>query len=70
MLYCSCLSQLLGQAARNMVIQEDAILHSEDVSFKLNLMRSHHFKVKAVLQTIRFHLTLRESAKDSQYDGV
>ena len=27
-----CLIQLLGQAARNMVIQEDAILHSEDVS--------------------------------------
>uniref|UniRef100_A0A8C7NHV6 BLOC-1-related complex subunit 7 n=1 Tax=Oncorhynchus mykiss TaxID=8022 RepID=A0A8C7NHV6_ONCMY len=24
--------ELLGQAARNMVIQEDAILHSEDVS--------------------------------------
>lgn len=24
--------QLLSQAARNMVIQEDAILHSEDVS--------------------------------------
>lgn len=29
----ACVSQLLGQAARNMVIQEDAILHSEDVSF-------------------------------------
>lgn len=36
LLYChtsktSVILQLLGQAARNMVIQEDAILHSEDV---------------------------------------
>ena len=31
-LFTQCLFQLLGQAARNMVIQEDAILHSEDVS--------------------------------------
>uniref|UniRef100_A0A8C4E856 BLOC-1-related complex subunit 7 n=1 Tax=Dicentrarchus labrax TaxID=13489 RepID=A0A8C4E856_DICLA len=27
--------ELLGQAARNMVIQEDAILHSEDVSMNI-----------------------------------
>lgn len=30
----SYIFQLLGQAARNMVIQEDAILHSEDVSLR------------------------------------
>ncbi|KAM7408040.1 hypothetical protein PAMA_001949 [Pampus argenteus] len=29
--------ELLGQAARNMVIQEDAILHSEDVSMSTSL---------------------------------
>ncbi|XP_061645440.1 BLOC-1-related complex subunit 7 isoform X1 [Phyllopteryx taeniolatus] len=31
--------ELLGQAARNMVIQEDAILHSEDVSMKTLSLR-------------------------------
>uniref|UniRef100_A0A3Q2Q5B8 BLOC-1-related complex subunit 7 n=1 Tax=Fundulus heteroclitus TaxID=8078 RepID=A0A3Q2Q5B8_FUNHE len=32
---------LLGQAARNMVIQEDAILHSEDSLRKMSIITTH-----------------------------
>ncbi|XP_029814436.1 BLOC-1-related complex subunit 7 [Manacus vitellinus] len=35
-------ARLLGQAARNMVMQEDAILHSEDVSCVLLLEQHLH----------------------------
>uniref|UniRef100_A0A7M4F4U8 BLOC-1-related complex subunit 7 n=1 Tax=Crocodylus porosus TaxID=8502 RepID=A0A7M4F4U8_CROPO len=39
-------AELLGQAARNMVLQEDAILHSEDVSrrFLLNVEQSSNLQ--------------------------
>uniref|UniRef100_A0AAZ3P6P3 BLOC-1-related complex subunit 7 n=1 Tax=Oncorhynchus tshawytscha TaxID=74940 RepID=A0AAZ3P6P3_ONCTS len=33
--------ELLGQAARNMVIQEDAILHSEDSLRKMSIITTH-----------------------------
>ncbi|KAG7463036.1 hypothetical protein MATL_G00191020 [Megalops atlanticus] len=33
--------ELLGQAARNMVIQEDAILHSEDSLRKMSIVTTH-----------------------------
>ncbi|POI19901.1 hypothetical protein CIB84_016353, partial [Bambusicola thoracicus] len=33
--------QLLGQAARNMVMQEDAILHSEDSLRKMAIITTH-----------------------------
>ncbi|XP_044790860.1 BLOC-1-related complex subunit 7 isoform X2 [Bubalus kerabau] len=33
--------QLLGQAARNMVLQEDAILHSEDSLRKMAIITTH-----------------------------
>ncbi|XP_048663215.1 BLOC-1-related complex subunit 7 isoform X1 [Marmota marmota marmota] len=34
-------TQLLGQAARNMVLQEDAILHSEDSLRKMAIITTH-----------------------------
>ncbi|XP_032137382.1 BLOC-1-related complex subunit 7 [Sapajus apella] len=34
-------SELLGQAARNMVLQEDAILHSEDSLRKMAIITTH-----------------------------
>ncbi|KAJ8284926.1 hypothetical protein COCON_G00037760 [Conger conger] len=33
--------ELLGQAARNMVLQEDAILHSEDSLRKMSILTTH-----------------------------
>ncbi|MBN3274433.1 BORC7 protein, partial [Polyodon spathula] len=33
--------ELLGQAARNMVMQEDAILHSEDSLRKMAIITTH-----------------------------
>ena len=47
-----CLIQLLGQAARNMVIQEDAILHSEDVS-KENSLIYVRLSYRCVSQGVR-----------------
>ncbi|KAE8590496.1 hypothetical protein XENTR_v10018082 [Xenopus tropicalis] len=34
-------SELLGQAARNMVMQEDSILHSEDSLRKMAIITTH-----------------------------
>ncbi|XP_055502993.1 BLOC-1-related complex subunit 7 isoform X2 [Leucoraja erinacea] len=34
-------SELLGQAARNMVLQEDSILHSEDSLRKMSIITTH-----------------------------
>nr|XP_047916444.1 BLOC-1-related complex subunit 7 [Anser cygnoides] len=34
-------AELLGQAARNMVLQEDAILHSEDSLRKMAIITTH-----------------------------
>ncbi|NXG51295.1 BORC7 protein, partial [Psilopogon haemacephalus] len=34
-------AELLGQAARNMVMQEDAILHSEDSLRKMAIITTH-----------------------------
>ncbi|XP_078079251.1 BLOC-1-related complex subunit 7 isoform X1 [Mustelus asterias] len=34
-------SELLGQAARNMVMQEDSILHSEDSLRKMSIITTH-----------------------------
>ncbi|XP_061141381.1 BLOC-1-related complex subunit 7 isoform X2 [Syngnathus typhle] len=39
--------ELLGQAARNMVIQEDAILHSEDVKSPKNVHHNDTFTISA-----------------------
>lgn len=56
---CLCFYQLLGQAARNMVIQEDAILHSEDVSVQLDtpLMIKPVLNASVRSQLKKFNLT-------------
>uniref|UniRef100_A0A8U8AKN5 BLOC-1-related complex subunit 7 n=1 Tax=Geospiza parvula TaxID=87175 RepID=A0A8U8AKN5_GEOPR len=47
-------AELLGQAARNMVMQEDAILHSEDVSCVLVLeqQRFWGWEERRVVRTV------------------
>ncbi|NXL69422.1 BORC7 protein, partial [Leptocoma aspasia] len=42
-------AELLGQAARNMVMQEDAILHSEDVSCVLVLEQQYLTMISSCL---------------------
>uniref|UniRef100_A0A6I8N861 BLOC-1-related complex subunit 7 n=2 Tax=Ornithorhynchus anatinus TaxID=9258 RepID=A0A6I8N861_ORNAN len=52
-------SELLGQAARNMVLQEDAILHSEDSLRKMAIITTHlqyHVEQSSNLQDQLNHL--------------
>ncbi|XP_067156298.1 BLOC-1-related complex subunit 7 isoform X2 [Apteryx mantelli] len=52
-------AELLGQAARNMVMQEDAILHSEDSLRKMAIITTHlqyHVEQSSNLQDQLNHL--------------
>uniref|UniRef100_A0A8C3JHI9 BLOC-1-related complex subunit 7 n=2 Tax=Neoaves TaxID=3078114 RepID=A0A8C3JHI9_9CHAR len=52
-------AELLGQAARNMVMQEDAILHSEDSLRKMAIITTHlqyHVEQSSNLQDQLSHL--------------
>ncbi|XP_059508951.1 BLOC-1-related complex subunit 7 isoform X2 [Stegostoma tigrinum] len=52
-------SELLGQAARNMVMQEDSILHSEDSLRKMAIITTHlqyHVELSTNLQDQLKHL--------------
>ncbi|GCB59817.1 hypothetical protein scyTo_0012605 [Scyliorhinus torazame] len=52
-------SELLGQAARNMVMQEDSILHSEDSLRKMSIITTHlqyHVELSTNLQDQLKHL--------------
>ncbi|XP_049501634.1 BLOC-1-related complex subunit 7 isoform X1 [Panthera uncia] len=54
-------SELLGQAARNMVLQEDAILHSEDSLRKMAIITTHlQYQQEAIQKNSGHDLTAHE----------
>ncbi|XP_044896557.1 BLOC-1-related complex subunit 7 isoform X2 [Felis catus] len=54
-------SELLGQAARNMVLQEDAILHSEDSLRKMAIITTHlQYQQEAIQKNSGHDLTVHE----------
>ncbi|XP_027315658.2 BLOC-1-related complex subunit 7 isoform X2 [Anas platyrhynchos] len=53
--------QLLGQAARNMVLQEDAILHSEDSLRKMAIITTHlQYQQEAIQKNVEQSSNLRD----------
>nr|XP_010789624.1 PREDICTED: UPF0693 protein C10orf32 homolog [Notothenia coriiceps] len=61
---CLCLSQLLGQAARNMVIQEDAILHSEDSLRKMSIITTHlQYQQEAIQKNVEHSKNLQDQLR-------
>ncbi|XP_019473512.1 BLOC-1-related complex subunit 7, partial [Meleagris gallopavo] len=55
------LCQLLGQAARNMVMQEDAILHSEDSLRKMAIITTHlQYQQEAIQKNVEQSSNLRD----------
>ncbi|XP_015722728.1 BLOC-1-related complex subunit 7 isoform X1 [Coturnix japonica] len=57
----SFLWQLLGQAARNMVLQEDAILHSEDSLRKMAIITTHlQYQQEAIQKNVEQSSNLQD----------
>ncbi|XP_038613951.1 BLOC-1-related complex subunit 7 isoform X2 [Tachyglossus aculeatus] len=53
--------QLLGQAARNMVLQEDAILHSEDSLRKMAIITTHlQYQQEAIQKNVEQSSNLQD----------
>ncbi|XP_019737777.1 BLOC-1-related complex subunit 7 [Hippocampus comes] len=53
--------ELLGQAARNMVIQEDAILHSEDSLRKMSIITTHlQYQQEAIQKNVEHSQNLQD----------
>nr|XP_034989483.1 BLOC-1-related complex subunit 7 isoform X2 [Zootoca vivipara] len=53
--------QFLGQAARNMVMQEDAILHSEDSLRKMAIITTHlQYQQEAIQKNVEQSSNLRD----------
>ncbi|KFV74669.1 UPF0693 protein C10orf32, partial [Dryobates pubescens] len=60
-LLCSFVFQLLGQAARNMVMQEDAILHSEDSLRKMAIITTHlQYQQEAIQKNVEQSSNLQD----------
>ncbi|XP_029962740.1 BLOC-1-related complex subunit 7 isoform X1 [Salarias fasciatus] len=56
--------QLLGQAARNMVLQEDAILHSEDSLRKMSIITTHlQYQQEAIQKNVEHSRNLQDQLK-------
>ncbi|XP_026134155.1 BLOC-1-related complex subunit 7-like [Carassius auratus] len=56
--------ELLSQAARNMVIQEDAILHSEDSLRKMSIITTHlQYQQEAIEKNVEHSRTLQDQLK-------
>ncbi|XP_074089917.1 BLOC-1-related complex subunit 7 isoform X2 [Macrotis lagotis] len=56
--------QLLGQAARNMVLQEDAILHSEDSLRKMAIITTHlQYQQEAIQKNVELSSNLQDQLK-------
>ncbi|XP_036293853.1 BLOC-1-related complex subunit 7 [Pipistrellus kuhlii] len=54
-------SELLGQAARNMVLQEDAILHSEDSLRKMAIITTHlQYQQEAIQKNVEQSSDLKD----------
>ncbi|XP_078499797.1 BLOC-1-related complex subunit 7 [Lissotriton helveticus] len=54
-------SELLGQAARNMVMQEDSILHSEDSLRKMAIITTHlQYQQEAIQKNVRQSSNLQD----------
>ncbi|XP_074089916.1 BLOC-1-related complex subunit 7 isoform X1 [Macrotis lagotis] len=57
-------SELLGQAARNMVLQEDAILHSEDSLRKMAIITTHlQYQQEAIQKNVELSSNLQDQLK-------
>ncbi|XP_057591681.1 BLOC-1-related complex subunit 7 isoform X2 [Hippopotamus amphibius kiboko] len=53
--------KLLGQAARNMVLQEDAILHSEDSLRKMAIITTHlQYQQEAIQKNVEQSSNLQD----------
>nr|XP_019844144.1 PREDICTED: BLOC-1-related complex subunit 7 [Bos indicus] len=53
--------RLLGQAARNMVLQEDAILHSEDSLRKMAIITTHlQYQQEAIQKNVEQSSNLQD----------
>ncbi|XP_059374287.1 BLOC-1-related complex subunit 7-like [Carassius carassius] len=64
MLKASRSQELLSQAARNMVIQEDAILHSEDSLRKMSIITTHlQYQQEAIEKNVEHSRTLQDQLK-------
>ncbi|KAK6482248.1 BLOC-1-related complex subunit 7 [Huso huso] len=56
--------ELLGQAARNMVMQEDAILHSEDSLRKMAIITTHlQYQQEVIQKNIEHSKNLQDQLK-------
>ncbi|NWU96791.1 BORC7 protein, partial [Upupa epops] len=54
-------AELLGQAARNMVMQEDAILHSEDSLRKMAIITTHlQYQQEAIQKNVEQSSNLQD----------
>ncbi|KAE8590494.1 hypothetical protein XENTR_v10018082 [Xenopus tropicalis] len=57
-------SELLGQAARNMVMQEDSILHSEDSLRKMAIITTHlQYQQEAIQKNVEQSSNLQDQLK-------
>ncbi|XP_078079252.1 BLOC-1-related complex subunit 7 isoform X2 [Mustelus asterias] len=57
-------SELLGQAARNMVMQEDSILHSEDSLRKMSIITTHlQYQQEAIQKNVEHSTNLQDQLK-------
>ncbi|XP_004631549.2 BLOC-1-related complex subunit 7 isoform X1 [Octodon degus] len=57
-------SELLGQAARNMVLQEDAILHSEDSLRKMAIITTHlQYQQEAIQKNVEQSSDLQDQLR-------
>ncbi|XP_043912489.1 BLOC-1-related complex subunit 7 [Protopterus annectens] len=57
-------SELLGQAARNMVMQEDSILHSEDSLRKMSIITTHlQYQQEAIQKNIEYSSDLQDQLR-------
>ncbi|CAH2322465.1 Hypothetical predicted protein [Pelobates cultripes] len=57
-------SELLGQAARNMVMQEDAILHSEDSLRKMAIITTHlQYQQEAIQKNVQQSTNLQDQLR-------
>ncbi|XP_055502992.1 BLOC-1-related complex subunit 7 isoform X1 [Leucoraja erinacea] len=57
-------SELLGQAARNMVLQEDSILHSEDSLRKMSIITTHlQYQQEAIQKNVELSTNLQDQLK-------
>ncbi|XP_042193046.1 BLOC-1-related complex subunit 7 [Callorhinchus milii] len=56
--------ELLGQAARNMVLQEDAILHAEDSVRKMAIITTHlQYQQEAIQKNVEHSSNLQAQLK-------